>query len=247
MTNTRSSLLFSILGALFFLACRKNKDEDKTAAPPLVKTFMDITGGSAAMYEYDELKRLVSLQLISGQRTDYIYSQGATISKGYDANGTLIGTDTHELNAAGFRSKVTSSGGRVSNFEYNSNGYMTKSYYTSNGTLFVTDYYYNNTTGLLDSNRNTENGVWRSSSINKEYDMSRSYSLTNENTGILWFGRGYKHPPKQNIRRVLVGNNVQEIILNLIYEYDTKGRIIKIMTTFSNGQAPNNNLYSYTE
>lgn len=253
--------LFSICtAAVLFTACQKdgnngnnnsNPKPDSTSKVYLIKSYTNDADGEVFSYTYDNKNRVVKEVRSLDDILEYAYNDTSVIETRFDLNGNFTEKNEYRLDTNGL-AKSGKHKTYTEFYTYNSARQNTRTYsesYDANGKVtntYDTKNYYTN--GNLDSTITTFfNGVNSTTYPEEYYDSyytDKPNILDYANVGSAWFGKGNKNLPKSGRSPSSVpGLPMQSF--NLTYQYDSLGRISKIISSANKASSGMSNIVYY--
>lgn len=237
--NLMQKLLLLILLPLCIISCKKN-ESDPSGKSLRIKAETD--AGGSMIYTYNADRKIVKAEFDNGfKKEEYLYEPGKITHSITEASNTY--TIHYTLGSNGYvQSKQMKGDNMIDYYDYNQQGFITRSY-NNQQPMTETKYYYTN--NVLDSMRGTKGNMWFSTTVLLYYN-DRINTLGDENFGRGFFGKSYPHPPKAIANRRPDGNQVKVSVTNYAYTYDDRGRISGRSFTTSGGQSGGSS-FSYYE
>lgn len=228
MKTIKTISLLIVLGALTFVACKKEAKENNTTVPTITNCLVKSVSGSNNIvfdYVYDDLNKLLSVTTKNGS------SESTT---GYSYLGKTVKIGTNEI------------------FYLNTSGFVESSDHNlPNGEMHIT-YQYNNQNQLISTNGNgIQNGTSNSISSTYEYANGNRIKMTNESSTSIFPVVTYEYfldkvnPFKKSTESKTFKNDNANLVkaqfndgilaISYTYEFDEKGNVIKKTTTNASG------------
>ena len=224
-------ILFILLVTASITSCKKNSDDTMPGNPVnLDNKIKQLIGGGTTTYSYDAAGRVTKKLHQDGSKSIFEYSSGKVTEKQYKADGTLLATYIGEMDNKGLIVKQTNLSDptyqelRV----YNNDLQLTKATTTNNGITTTADYFYSN--GNCDSARFSNPGGWQST-IRQTFYTDKLNVLDYDVTGQEYFGHKSKNLIKTE--QYFFSNGSVNPVVTYSFEYDGKGRVIKIIEEFN--------------
>ena len=229
---------------ILFCSCNNECVFDLSNSPyPLIKTLESIDTLNERRfqrYTYDSKFRLIQTDY-SGSTIKYEYADKQIVSKS-NASGIEKIVGTYFLNSANLVDSIVKYDGLdKTKLVYNSDGfYIFESFYTKDNiltsTLYRTVQDGNIISDLSSILFDSSSYIWTFS----DFDFNNENTLSHKNRGLQFYGEDSKHFAK---KFVFEGYG-RKYTLTRIPEYDSKGRIVKILTYYpSNAKAVTNVTY----
>jgi hypothetical protein len=163
------------------------------------------------------------------------YSSTAVVFTLYDDKNKVISTTTYQLNTAGYVTKIDYGSSYLVTYEYDSQGFLSKS--SSSGAFSGGNYTYTYTDGNLTSVKGFDDKGKATDATTNEYYLDKSNGLKLETIyeknilGQSLFGNGSKNL----LKKTTYSSGSTTIITDFTYTFDAKGNPTQIFQKASNG------------
>lgn len=230
------SVLIAASVAIVLMSCEKNSTENNTTGNsstsiPKIKT--RATSTETTTYTYDGNGKVLTEVSTNGRKIEYTYTIPGQIKKSFSFNGAPSSNYIYSLNVDGLVTLIVSpdvGNNDISQYTYNPNKSLSTETNTMGSNTQRADYFYINDN--IDSIRYTNpNGSWMGTAYLTYYsDQPRKFSL--ESFGQYFNGKENAHMIKR--RQVKYPSSLIEQ-QDYLYEYDTVGRLVRIISTTNSG------------
>lgn len=236
-------LAFVILSFAIF-ACNKSKSDVILPAPTIntdrIKTHT--INGYQTSYTYDNQGRLVETFDSNSGTRKYIYETGKVISKFYDTLNVLTSDREYLLSANGKMIKETSglNPGLNYSYTYDNQNNLLESNYINGAYSSSKKYFFSK--GNADSIRNYDKNGQLVSTVINTFDLNKLNTISEEFMGLL-----FMPVLRKNIltkQEFIYANGTPTKVFTFEYEFDSKGRVIK-MDTYSSGNFMSSDIITY--
>jgi YD repeat-containing protein len=199
--------------------------------------------GGVETYSYDNQGRAILITNSDSKKTVYEYTPGLVTVRYFNSAGVNSITHVHELNGNGksIRRTDTNKPGYEELRDYNADGTLKKSTVKDGAVVTVHDYFYSD--GNLEMSKTFENGI-HLGSIMYTYYSDKINNLSNVEKGSDFTGK-----PNKNLLKSVSYEDENGFVFSVInsqYEFDAKGRVIKLIETLEGG-TPEIGTYTYYE